>query len=115
MVTKTIWISYDLGIGGDYQGLYTWLDNMDATECGDSMACLIFKIPQDNDEILMAEVKNAISENVNIDSKSRIYIVRRVVADGKTKVSGKFIFGKRKGNPWEGYGSKNDINSDDCE
>lgn len=37
MVTKTIWISYDLGVGGDYEGLYAWLDNNEATECGDSL------------------------------------------------------------------------------
>ena len=26
---KAIWISYDLGIGGDYDGLYRWLANHD--------------------------------------------------------------------------------------
>ena len=36
---KFIWLSYDLGIGGDYESLYSWLDNHEAKECGDSVAC----------------------------------------------------------------------------
>lgn len=40
MATTKIWLSYDLGINGDYQSLYTWLDNYKAKECGDSMAII---------------------------------------------------------------------------
>ncbi|MDR0845353.1 MAG: hypothetical protein LBN71_09030 [Tannerella sp.] len=24
---KAIWLNYDLGVGGDFQGLYSWLDD----------------------------------------------------------------------------------------
>ena len=37
-VKKIFWLSYDLGIKGDYTGLYTFLDSVDAKECGDSVA-----------------------------------------------------------------------------
>ena len=36
MKTSTIWISYDLGVRGDYEGLYAWLDSHGAKECGDT-------------------------------------------------------------------------------
>lgn len=112
---KIIWISYDLGIGGDYEGLYTWLDNNKAIECGDSLACLKFSISHDNDDELIQKVKQEILSNVKTDAKSRIYIIRRVVDNGRSKVSGKFICGKRKGNPWDGYGNKDDLTNDDSE
>ena len=31
-ISKAIWLSFDLGIGGDYPGLYKWLDNHKAIE-----------------------------------------------------------------------------------
>ena len=55
------------------------------------------------------------SEHIKIDSKSRVYVIRRVVDDTVAKVKGRFIFGSRKGNPWEGFGSKQEVNSDDGE
>jgi len=41
---KAVWISYDLGIKGDYQGLYSWLDDHDAIECGNSVAFIQFEV-----------------------------------------------------------------------
>ena len=37
---RAIWISYDFGVRGDYEGIYTWLDDHGAIECGDSIAFL---------------------------------------------------------------------------
>jgi hypothetical protein len=37
---KTIWISFDLGVKGDYEQLYAWLDNHGAKECGPNLATL---------------------------------------------------------------------------
>ena len=28
-----IWLSFDLGISGDYEGMYAWLDDKNAQEC----------------------------------------------------------------------------------
>ena len=95
---KLIWLSYDLGIRGDYQGLYSWLDDHAAKECGDSVASLRFLYEgEDFSEALKTELK----EEVSLDKHSRIYIVWR--ENGKLK--GRFLFGKRKRAPWTGYGT----------
>ena len=115
MVTKTIWISYDLGVGGDYESLYAWFDNNGAIECGNSLAYMKFDIANDDDELLLETLKKSISENVEINAKSRIYIIRRLVKGDDSKVVGKFIFGKRKGNPWDGFGNKENLTVNDGE
>ena len=33
-----MWMAYDLGVKGDYEGLYAWLDDHSAAECGNSVA-----------------------------------------------------------------------------
>jgi len=95
---KAIWISYDLGIGGDYEGLYRWLANRGAVECGDGVAFFNYA-PKDLSKLL-DELKMEIKSNVSITKKTRIYCIRKV----ENKVKGSFLFGSRKGNPWEGYG-----------
>ena len=35
MQEQMIWLSYDLGVDGDYENLYAWLDHKEAKECGD--------------------------------------------------------------------------------
>lgn len=95
---KAIWISYDLGIGGDYDGLYRWLANHDAVECGDGLAFFKYT-PKDVNNIL-EELKMDIKGNVRINNKTRIYCIRKE----SDSMKGSFLFGARKGNPWEGYG-----------
>lgn len=41
---KAVWITYDLGVQGDYKGLYAWLDDHQATECGDSTAFFNYEL-----------------------------------------------------------------------
>ena len=47
-----VWLSYDLGIKGDYESLYSWLDKQKALECGDSIATFFWEdvenIKEDN-------------------------------------------------------------------
>lgn len=109
---KAIWLSYDLGIGGDYDHLYEWLDNHGAIECGDSIAFLKIEFPKNiSDENIVVKLQNELKDNINIEPKrSRIYCIRR---DEENNVKGSFLFGSRKGNPWDGYGSKN--SSDDID
>ena len=97
---KTIWLSYDLGVRGDYSGLYEWLDNVGAKECGDSLA--FFKYEVKKGEKLKTLLKKDIEENVNLGHRDRIYIIYRNPEDKSMK--GTFIFGKRKASPWEGFG-----------
>ncbi len=91
-----IWLSFDLGIQGDYEGLYNWLDTHHALECGDSLAGLDYEY----DTELIEELKKDIQEYVRTDKKTRIYLIRP--ESGKMK--GRFIFGNRKNAPWSGYG-----------
>ena len=43
-----VWMSYDLGVSGDYEGLYAWLDDHNAKECGNSVAW-VFSFSYDGD------------------------------------------------------------------
>jgi hypothetical protein len=106
MAKSFIWISFDLGIQGDYEGMYSWLDSHDAQECGDSVAALEFEYQED----LLKELKRELESSVKINKKARVYVIRRV--DGEVK--GFFLFGTRKSSPWAGYGpqkggSKEDV------
>lgn len=96
-----VWLSYDLGAKGDYEGLYVWLDNHEAKECGNSIAYVLW---EDNGIADISEqIRNSLLENFEYDKKKdRIYIIYRK-NDGE-KITGKFIFGSRKANPWEGFG-----------
>lgn len=97
--TRTrVWLSYDMGIRGDYEGLYRFLDMHGAKECGDSVAMFDFDFRSDP----AAELAGRLKENVTVDHRSRMYAVYR---DGAGKWKGKFLFGGRKAPPWAGYGN----------
>lgn len=69
-----VWVSFDLGVKGDYQGMYTWLDNQSAKECGDSLACFWFEHASDD---LLEDLKRDIESNVDLDEKkNRVYVIR---------------------------------------
>jgi hypothetical protein len=91
---KLIWLSFDLGIKGDYEGMYRWLDAHKASECGDSTAAFYYEYTGD----LKTSLKTDIETAIEIDKKSRIYLIYQA---GKTK--GSFIIGERKSPPWAGY------------
>lgn len=102
----SIWMSYDLGVAGDYEGLYAWLDDHDAEECGNSVAWFSFSHEGDVLESLKAEIESVVSLN----KRSRIYVVYKDEDDGRRK--GRFIIGKRKSAPWDGFGT-HEADSDD--
>lgn len=104
---KAIWISYDLGVKGDYSGLYAWLDDNNAIECGNSIA-LIPKYEVVNEHSVITQLETDLKKKVKFNPGDRIYVVRSLLVDGQKKVQGKFVIGKRKSSPWEGYGSKID-------
>ena len=101
---NTIWISYDLGVNGDYDGLYAWLDIQGAKECGSSVAYLTYHHVDDLMESLRSEIAGAVS----LDKRSRIYVIRR---EGE-QVKGGYLVGRRKAAPWEGYGEIEDDSDD---
>lgn len=92
---KTFWLSYDLGINGDFNGLYTWLDTVNAKECGSSIA--VFKADFKDIQALEKDLKKFF----NHQKSNRIYVIYYDNLDKKVK--GKFLFGARKEAPWAGY------------
>ena len=105
MSENMIWLSYDLGVTGDYEGMYAWLDDQGAKECNSSLAFFQYFYEDDLLESLKQEIRNAI----NINNRSRIYVIFR--EGGKTK--GRYLIGKRKNAPWTGFGSHDDLEQDE--
>lgn len=98
-----IWISFDLGESGDYQGMYAWLDNHQAVECGDNLASLFVECTDRStvEEDVMAELK----ANVKLTPSDRVYVIYRR-EDNLTR--GAFMHGQRKSSsPWAGCGTSN--------
>jgi hypothetical protein len=100
-----VWVSFDLGVKGDYAGMYESLDRQGAKECGDSVACFLYRHSGD----LLEDIKNDLNTSVEIDpKKNRIYVIRLV--SGKMK--GTFIFGRRRSAPWAGAAGLGDQGED---
>ena len=57
---KAIWVSFDLGVRGDYEGIYTWLDEHGAEECGDSLAYLKYESDDDFISSFTRDIRKAI-------------------------------------------------------
>lgn len=98
---KTVWLSFDIALGGDYENLYAWLDEQGAKECGEGLATIEFEFDHD----FLQELMESLSRSVSFSKKDRIYAVWRE----SDKMKGRFLVGKRKYAPWEGYGAKEQI------
>lgn len=110
---KSIWISYDLGVQGDYDHLYAWLDNHKALECGNSVAYLEYEVPDGtNDKQFFEIIKADMEKTIKFVPGNRIYVVRRITDDQKDSYFGQFFIGKRKASPWEGFGDETESVSD---
>lgn len=96
MATQTIWLSYDLGVQGDYEGLYEWLDGHGARECGDSLAILKYTYRRD----LLKQLRAELEKSVQLTKRSRIYVIYR--SDRDQRVKGIFLIGRRRASPWQG-------------
>lgn len=112
---KAVWLSFDLGVGGDYPGLYKWLDNHEAIECGDSVAFFKYSIDIDRENDVYDEVRKEIGQAVKLRPGDRMYIIRRMKASNGYSVKGDFMYGKRKAKPWEGYGDEDSDSSEEGE
>ena len=96
---RTIWLSYDLGVSGDYEALYSWLENHGAKECGSSVAYLKnYEFEGDLLEFLTTDV----SEAVTLNKRSRLYVIFK----DNDRVMGRYLIGKRKAPPWSGFGDQ---------
>lgn len=102
---KKIWLSYDLGIPGDYDGLFAMLDELEAKECGLNVA--VFDAPLDADEEpegVLSWLDRYVREHVSLDDSSRIYVIFR--APTGDKVLGHWLVGKRRPARWAGHARK---------
>jgi hypothetical protein len=110
---KSVWMSYDLGVQGDYDHMYAWLDNHKAVECGDSMAYFIYEVPNGtNDDEFITILKEDMVKTIKFNPGNRIYVIRHIKDEKRDSYYGQFIIGKRKASPWEGYGDKTDHTED---
>jgi hypothetical protein len=96
MSSSTIWIAYDLGVRGDYEGLYAWLDQHKAKECADSLALLSYS----HSGALVDALKADLGESVEINKRTRVYVIYR--DDRTNTMKGHFLFGGRRAPPWTG-------------
>jgi hypothetical protein len=97
---KIVWLCYDLGVKGDYESLYSWLDDHNAKECGDSVAVLNYECQSDPIE----ELKRDLEKSVDFAKRDRIYVIW-LDERKERKIRGRFLIGSRKAAPWAGYGS----------
>ncbi|MCH5221289.1 MAG: hypothetical protein J1F05_03040 [Muribaculaceae bacterium] len=106
METRKYWLSYDLGVGGDYSSLYEWLDDHDAVPCGNSVAFFSYSTRKDD---IDKALRDELTGKIDLNPGNKLYIIRFVGGN----VKGSFIYGKRSGTPWEGYGTKNEDGDDE--
>ena len=92
---QLVWLSFDLGVQGDYEGLYLWLDQHDARDCGDSLACFQYETRGNLPQRLLKDIEST----VKMPPKTRMYVIW--MADGK--INGRFIVGRRKSPRWSGF------------
>ncbi len=85
------WLSFDLGLRGNYEELYQWLDNAESLECGDSVATFVTAKTR---EQITKELSKVLGRN------ARVYLIG---PGKKGAVAGRFILGRRKRAPWSGY------------
>jgi len=91
--TTRYWISFDLGLMGDYSHFYEWLDTHNAEECGAGTAAIVSMKSLD---AIVAEMKEILRDT----PRARAYILSKL-PDGR--FGGKFVVGGRRKAPWAGF------------
>lgn len=113
MANQRVWLTFDLGVRGDYDGLYQWLDEHKAVECGNGVATFEFdfgspKLPSIASIMPMLDnLKNELKERVEgIETKGRVYVLTLVNVSDNLSPAGVFLFGSRKQSPWDGFANQ---------
>ena len=106
MKTMSVWISYDLGITGDYNGLFQWLDTHKGIECVNNTA-LIKEFSYKED--FFSELRTDLEKYIKLERSDRIYVIYK---DNDDRIKGKFLVGNRKMAPWTGYAMLEEMTED---
>lgn len=99
--------NFDLGVRGEYDNLYIFLDSNKALDCGNSN-CVFeyhFKGLNLDYEDKFQQLKNGIETAVSLSKNDRIYAI---VHNEEGVPRGKFLFGQRKTPIWDGYAKKDE-------
>ncbi len=103
-------LNFDLGVRGDYESLYTFLDNNKALDCGNSNSVFEYHFRGTNltykDKFDQLEMD--LEKIVKFERNDRIYAI---VHNNEGVPQGKFLFGKRKTPVWDGYGEREEDES----
>ena len=94
----TFWLSYDLGLKGDYNSFYKWLDRQKAKECGDSIAVFEYLCLTNNPK---EEIKYSLEKEISFNKSDTVYLIWK--DENLSSFKGSFIIGHRKSAPWDGY------------
>ena len=91
------WLSFDVGLSSSFERLYSWLDDHGARECSENVATVLHQKSFNAvaDEII-AEVQKDNGRG------TRLYLIGPTA---KGHIGGRFLSGKRKASPWEGFGA----------
>lgn len=95
----TVWITFDLGNDGDYEGLYAWLDAHDANGCGESVAVLAY----DCEGSIPDKIRDDLTLSIGVDADTVVYVIYRDPTTNENR--GAFIFGERSVPVWNGFAS----------
>lgn len=106
MQSQPIWLSYDLGLPGDYDSLYVWFDQNGAKVCGKGLAHLIYTFKDNLKEELLEEL----NRTIDITPKAMLYLI--YFDNEEQKIKGTFMVGRRRWTPWEGCAEA--LAQDDC-
>jgi hypothetical protein len=102
---KFIWLSFDLGIRGDYEGIFAFLDAHGAKECGDSLGAFTYEFKND----LVADLTKDLKKTITFDKRSRVYVI---YAGDDGKIKGRFLLGRRRSPPWAGRAPSQEVEED---
>lgn len=108
---KTIFISYDFGLKGDYEGLFKWLDENEAEERGYGIGVIKEYAYDENiiktDNDFFKFIKDELTQRIKVGSSDRLYMIWNSLESDKIKAG--FLFGKHKQSPWTGYAQNNQV------
>jgi len=110
-------LNYDLNFNGDYDGLYKWLDNHNAKNCGQNFCEFFYSTMSSENGSLpvkivaqntLKQLEDDLTKSVSLKRGDRIFLIG-IMPDGTS--FGGFLTGDYGPKPWAGYGEKKQADS----